>query len=177
MLHSRVDSYSWEWREHRQSLVHTVPSMCCTQCMLYSVDAVLGVCCNWYPLMNMALRHNKGWHVFVFCNHDRVVDENVRDGGWRWDWCAWYQQIWEIRGITWLTGLGRPHITVVTRQIRTFICRHWDGKFCCTWISVKSQFCMMRCLISCHLSVSSPQFYRNLATQSNAILLCLSMSE
>jgi len=43
MVHSGLNSKSWEWREDKQSWVDAVPGVCCTRCMLYSVYAGLGV--------------------------------------------------------------------------------------------------------------------------------------
>jgi len=48
--------------------------------MLYSVYAVLGVCCTQCQLMIMALRDREGRLNFVFCDDDRVVDKKERDG-------------------------------------------------------------------------------------------------
>jgi len=45
-LHLDVNSYSWKWREDKQSSVDAVLGVCCTRCMLYSVYAVLSVCCT-----------------------------------------------------------------------------------------------------------------------------------
>jgi len=70
--------------------VYAVLGVCCTLCMLYSVYAVLGVCCTWCmlyllnactrcQLMIMAWRDRGGLLNFVFCDDGRVVDENERD--------------------------------------------------------------------------------------------------
>jgi len=64
-------------------------------CMLYSVNAVHGVCCTWCQLMIMAWRDREGWHIFV-CSHDGwVVHEKGRDGGWSWEWCGGYEHKWK----------------------------------------------------------------------------------
>jgi len=96
--------------------------------MLYSVDAVLGVCCTRCQLMIMSWRDREGWLNFVFCDDGWVVDKKERDGGWRWEWYGGYKRIWEIRGTTCLIGLGRPHIGVSSRRSRTLTCHIGDGQ-------------------------------------------------
>jgi len=130
-----------------------------------SVYAVLSVCCTQCKLMMMAWRDREGWLNLVFCNDHTVVDENVGDGGWRWEWCAGYEWIWEIRGTTCLIGLGRPCIGVITRQIGTHTCCIVDGKLTSTQNSLKSHFLMMVSPISSHLSLSRPQLYQHLRTR------------
>jgi len=49
--------------------------------MLYSVYAVLGVCCTRCPLMIMTWRDGEGLLNFVFYDVGRVMDEKERDGG------------------------------------------------------------------------------------------------
>ena len=99
-----------------------------TRCMQYSGYAVHGVCCTRCQLMIMTWRDREGWLTFVFCNHGKVVDEKERDGGWRWGRCGGYERIWEISGMTWLIGLRRPRIGVITCQIGTRTCHVGDGQ-------------------------------------------------
>jgi len=129
--------------------VYAVLGVCCTRCMLYSVYVVLDVCCTRSQLMIMAWRDREGWLNFVFCNDGRVVDEKERDGGWRWERCGGYKRIWEIRWTTCLIGLGRPRIGVITPQIGTRTCHIGDGKLtrtrnslcpCFTWWFAPSLF-------------------------------------
>jgi hypothetical protein len=61
--------------------VHVV---CSSQCMLYSLYAVPGVCCTWCSLLIMAWRDKEGGLNFVFLGDGRVVDEQLRDER-RWD--------------------------------------------------------------------------------------------
>jgi len=121
---------------------------CCTQCMLYSVYAVLGVCCTRCQLMIMPWRDREGWLNFVFCDDGWDVDEKERDVGWRWERCGGYERIRGIRSTTCLIGLGRHRIGVITRRIGTHTCRIGDGKLSRTRNSLKSQFLMMICPIS-----------------------------
>jgi len=81
--------------------------------VLYSVYAVLGVCCTRCRLMIMPWRDREGWLNFVFCDDGWDVDEKERDGGWRSERCGGYERIWEISGTTCLIGLGRPRIGVL----------------------------------------------------------------
>jgi len=62
--------------------VYAVLGVCCTRCMLYSVYAVLGVCCTQFRLMMMAWRDREADDLTVrSCDDGRVVDEKERDGG------------------------------------------------------------------------------------------------
>jgi len=108
--------------------VYAVLGVCCTRCMLYSVHTVLCVCCTRCQLMIMAWRDREGWLNFVFCDDGCVVDVKERDGEWRWECCGGYERIWEIWGTTCLIGLGRPRIGVITRRIGTHTYRIGDGK-------------------------------------------------
>jgi len=134
--------------------------------MLYSVYAVLGVCCTRWQLIIVTWSDREGWLDFVFCNDDSVVDEKERDGWWRWERCGGYRRIWKIRSKTCLLGLGRPCFRVVTRRIRTRICFLGDGQLTHTHNSLKSQLLMMICPISSHLSLARPQLYHLLRTRS-----------
>jgi len=138
----------------------------CTRCMLYSVYAVLGVCNTRCPLMIMTWRDREEWLNFVFCDDCRVVDEKERYGGWRWEWWGGYERIWVIRGTTCRIGLGWPRIGVITGRIGTRTCYIGDGKLTRTWTYLKSPFLMMISPIPSHLSLSCPQFYHHLRTQS-----------
>jgi len=146
-------------------LVYAVLGVCYTQCMLYSVDAVLGVCCGLCQLMIMTWRDREGWQNFVFCDDSRVVNKKQRDGEWRLERCD-YERIWAIRGTTCLNGLGGPRISVITRRIRICTCRIGDGTLPSTQNSLKSQFLMIIFPVPSHLSLSSPQFYHHIRTQS-----------
>jgi len=110
--------------------------------VLYSVYAVLGVCCTRCQLMIMPWRDGEGWLNFVFCDDGWDVDEKESDVGWRWERCGGYERIWEIRSTTCLIGLGWPRISVITRWIGTHTCRIWDGQLTSTLNSLKSQFLM-----------------------------------
>jgi len=109
-------------------------------CMLYSVNAVLGVCCTQCQLMIMAWRYREGWLNIVFCDDDWVVHEKERDGGWGWEWCGGYERRWEIGGMTWLIWLGRPRMGGITRPIRTRTCRIGDGNLTRTRYSLSPSF-------------------------------------
>jgi len=165
---------------------HTIFGGCCTRCMLYWVYAVLGecctrcilvlgVCCTRCQLTIMIWRDREGWLNCVFCNDGRVVDEKERDGGWRWERCGGYERIWEIRGTTCLIGLGRPRVSVITHPIGTRTCCIGDGKLPRTRNPLESQFLMMISPISSDVSLSRPQLYHHLKTQSYVIALYLSM--
>ena len=143
--------------------------------MMYTVCAVLGVFSTWCQVMIMTWRDRDGWLNFVFCDDDRVEHDKERDGVWWWEGCGVYEQLWEIRGMTCLIGLGRPRIGVITCQIRTRTCRIGDGKLTCTQNSLKFQFHMMISAIPAHPSVSCPQLYHHLRTQSSVIALYLAM--
>jgi len=123
-LHSVVNSYSWEWREDKQSWV----------------DAVLGVRCTRCQLLIMSWRDGEGWLTFVFCDDGWVVDEKERDGGWSWEWYGGYERIWEIRGTTCLIRLGRPCIGVSSRRIGTRTCHMGDGQLTRTQNSLSPSF-------------------------------------
>ena len=150
---------------------------CCTRCMLHSVHAVLcvclylvyavlSVCCTRCQLMITAWRDREGRLNFVFCDDGWVVDEKYRERGWRWEWSRGYEQIWEIRGTICLIGLGRTRTWYITRQIRTRTCLIGDGKLTSRRICPKSQFLMIFFPVSSHLSLSCPQLYHHLRTQS-----------
>jgi len=112
------------------------------------VYAVLGVCCTRCQLMIMPWRDREGWLNFVFCDDGWDVDEKERYGGWRWEQCGGYKRIWLIRGTTYLIGLGRPRVGVITRRIGTRTCHIGDGELTRTRNSLKSQFLMMICPVS-----------------------------
>jgi len=108
-------------------------------CMLYSVYAVLGVCCTWCMLylMYAALSVNSWWWhgeierddlTLCSCDDGRVVDEKERDGGWGWERYGGYERVWDIRSTTCLIGFRRPRIGVITRRIGTRTCRIGDGQ-------------------------------------------------
>jgi len=143
--------------------------------MLYSLYAVLGVCCTRCQLMNMTCRNREGWLNFVFCNDGRVMDQKERDGGWGWERCGEYEWIWEIWGTTCLFWLGRPCIGVITLQIGTRTNCIGDGKLTRTQNSLKTQLLMLIRPIYSHLSPSCPQFYHHRRTRSYVIHLYLSM--
>jgi len=70
----------------------TIFGVCGTQCLLYSVFAVLGVCYTRRQFMIMTWRDREGWVNFVFCDDCRVGDKKERGGGWRWERCGGYKQ-------------------------------------------------------------------------------------
>jgi len=140
------------------------------------VYAVVGVCCTLCQLMIMTWRDRQGWPNFGFHDDGRVVDEKQRDRGGRWQRCGGYEGIWEIKGMTCLIGFGRPRIGVSTRGIGTRTCCIGDGKLTRTRHSLKSQFLMMISPIPSLISLSCPQLYHHLRTQSSVIALYLSMA-
>jgi len=173
---NRVGRCTGSWR-YIQGLImrmkgrQTILGGCCTRCMLYAVYAVLSVCCTWcmlylVSLMIMAWRDIDGWLNFVFSDNGWVVDEKERDGGRSWERCGGYKCIWAIRGTTWLIGLGRHRVGVIKHRIRTHTCHIGDGKLTHTRYSLMSQLLMMICPIFCDLSLSRPQLYYHLRTQS-----------
>jgi len=106
----------------------TILGKCCTRWMLYSVNAVLGVCGTQCQLMIMTWRDREGWLNFLYCDDGRVMDKQVRDGGWRWERCGGYERIWEMRGTICLIELGRPRISIITLRIGTHTWRIGDDK-------------------------------------------------
>jgi len=103
------------------------------------------------------------------------VDEKESSGGSWCERCGGYERVCEIKRSTFLIGLGRPRIGVITCQIGTGTCLIGDGKLTLTRKSLKSQLLMMICPISSHLSPSRPQLYHHLRTRSSLIPLYLSM--
>jgi hypothetical protein len=138
----------------------------CTRCMLYLMYA-----CSQCQLMIMGWRDRDGWHNFVFCDDGWVVDMRETDGGWKWEWCERYERIWEIRGTTCLIGFQRYCIRVSTCWIRTSSCHIGDGILTCTQNSLTSHFLMIISPISSDLSLSRPELYHHLRTQSQVIPL------
>jgi len=119
------------------------------RCMLYSVYAVLGVCCTRCMLYSVyaALSVNSWWWhgeierddlTLCSCDDGRVVDKKEGDGGWRWERYGGYERLWEIRGTTCLIGFRRPHISDSTRRIGTRTCHIGDGQLTRTRNSLKS---------------------------------------
>jgi len=126
-LRSGLNLKSCQWREE-------IPSL---------ADAVLGVYCTQCQLMIIACRDGEEWLNLVLWDDGWVVDEKERDGGWRWERCAGYEQIREIRSTTRLIGLRRPFVSVNRRWMGN---RSWhirDDKLTSTRNSLKSQFPMI----------------------------------
>jgi len=123
--------------------------------MLYTLYAVLGVCSTWCHLMIMTWRDREEGNKFVFCDDGGVVHGKERDGGCRSERCGGYEQIWEIRGMTCLIGLGRPRIDLITHRIGISTCRIGDGTSTHTRNSLKCQFLMMISNLLSSLSFSS----------------------
>jgi len=157
--------------------VYAVLGVCCTRCMLYSVYAVLGVCCTRCMLYSVyaALSVNSWWWhgeierdelTLCSCDDGRVVDKKERDGGWRWEQYGGYERLWVIRGTTCLIGFRSPRIGVITRRIGTRTCRIRDGQSTRTQNYLKSQFLMMISPISSDLSLSCAQLHHHLKTRS-----------
>ena len=146
---------------------HIISAVYCTRCMLYTVYA-----CTRCQLLIMAWRDTEEWLNFVCCDDDRVVDENKGDYGWRWERCG---GIWDIRGMTSLIWLGRPHVRITSHKIGTWKSHIGDGKLTCTGNSRTSQFLMMICHVSSHLSPSHIRLYHHLTTPSQVMPVYLSM--
>ena len=125
--------------------------------------------------MIMTWRNREGWLTFVFCDDNRDVNEKERYGGWRWERSGGCEWIWEITGTTCPIGLGWPCISVITARIGTQTCCIGDAKLTRRWNSLKSQFLRMNSPIPSHLSLSCPQFYYHLRTQSSVMPFYLSM--
>ena len=143
--------------------------------ILYSVYVVLGVCCTWCERMIMGWRYRERWLIILFCDDGRVVDEKGRDGKWRWEQCGGYEWICEFRGATWLIGLQRPRIGLISCQIGTGTFHIGDDKLTRTCNSLKFHIIMMIGPISSDLSLSCRQFYHHLRTRSEVIPCNLSM--
>jgi len=145
--------------------MYAVLGVCCSQCILYSMYVVLGVCCTQCQLLIMAWRDREGWLNFVFCDDDRVVNEEER-------WWIKMGMMWRIRA---------------DRRIQRYDFPDWVGKISnrCNdtpdrniylpyrgWYIdshmkfSKSQFLMVICPISSDLSPSRHQIYRHLRTRS-----------
>jgi len=62
--------------------------VCSTQCMEYSVYAVLGVWCTRCYFLIIAWRDGDGWRNLVFLGDGRYEDDRERDGR-RWDKSSW----------------------------------------------------------------------------------------
>jgi len=156
--------------------VYAVLGVCCTRCMLFSVYAGLGVCCSRCMLFSVYAVlgvYSWSWHGemkrddLTLCSWDdgRVMDEKEGDGWWRWEWCGGYEWIHEMRGTTCLICLGRPRISVITRQIGTCTCHPGDGKLTPTR---NSPSLSLACRIppSLLISLSRPHLYNHLRRQS-----------
>jgi len=143
---------------------------CCTRHMLHSLYTAFSVNSWW-------------WHgeiemddlTLCSCNDSRVVDEKERDGGWGWQRYGSFERTWDIRGTTCLIWFRSPRISGITSRIGTHACRIMDGKLTHIRNSLNSQVLMMISPISSDLSLSCPQLYHHLRTQSNVIPLYLSM--
>ena len=118
----------------------------------------------------------EGWHNFIFCDESWVVDEREREMWWRWEWWQGYNHTWVIRCTTCIIVLESPRISaVIPETLRTRTCQIGDSKLTRTWNSLQLQSLQMISLSSSHLSLSSPQLYHYLRTQSSVISLYLSM--
>jgi len=123
----------------------------------------------------MTWRDREGWINLVICDNGRVVDEKERDGGWWWDQSGGYEGIREIRGTTFLIGFRRPSIGDITPRIGTHTYCIGDGKLTRPQNSLKSQYLTLISPIPYHISLSCPQLYHHLRTQSEVIALYFSM--
>jgi len=117
----------------------------------------------------------EGWHNFVFCKNVRGMDKKERHWGGRWEQFRGYKWIWEVRGMTFLTGLGRPCIGALTLQIGTHTKCIWDGKLTRTHIFLKSQSLNMSSPIPSHLCLCLFQLYPPLRKRNQDITLYHSM--
>jgi len=134
--------------------VYAVLSVCCTRCMLCSVYAALGVCCTRHILywvyalvgVNLWLWHGEIERDDLTLCSAMILELWMRrreKGDEDKHDVEDYEQIWEIRGTTCMVTLRRPPLGVITRRIGTRTCCIGDGKLTCTQNSLKSQFLMM----------------------------------
>jgi len=149
--------------------VYAVLSVCCTWRMLHLAYAALGVNSWW-------------WHgemkradlTLCSSNDGRVVDEEERDGGWRWERYGEYELTWEISGTTCLIGLRRPRIGVLPTG--SGLVPGTLGMV--NWLAYKI---LSSPSFSCWfpwsllISLSCAQLYHHLRTRSSVIPLYLSM--
>ena len=158
--------------------VYAVLGVCCMQCMLYAVYAVLGICCTRCMLYSVyaVLGVNSS-----SCHGERQTDNltlysaimvefwiRKRDGEWRWEWYGEYKQIWQIKSTTCLMQFRRSHIGVITRGIGSRTCSIGNGKLTCTCNSLTPRYSWW-VSISSHLSLSRPQLYYHFRTQSQVV--------
>jgi len=137
-----------------------------TRCMLYSMHAVLDICCTRRALTIMTGRDKEGWLNCVFWDDGRVVDEKQRDEGWRWEFCGGCEQLWGTRGTTSLIRLGKPYILGrIMHRIATCTSPIGDHKLTPNQNSLISQVVVITWPLSSQLCLSRPQLHYHLRTQ------------
>jgi len=112
--------------------VYAVLGVCCTRCTLSSVYAVLGVSCTRcmpYTLLRHDQRHGEMERDDLTLCSAIIVElwTRKRDRGWRCELYGGYERIWGIRGKTCLNGFGRPRIGVITHRIGIRTCPPVDS--------------------------------------------------
>jgi len=130
-------------------------------CMRYPVYVVLRVN-SW--LWHGEIESNDWTLRFAMMVELRTRKREMRDGDE--NNVEDYEHIWELRGMTCMIGLRRRHIGVITCRIGTHTCCIRDGQLIRTRNSHQSQLLMMISPIPSHLSLSFPQLYHHLRTQS-----------
>ena len=157
--------------------VYAVLGVCCTRCMLYLLYAVLGVSCTWCmlylvyactrcQLMIMGWSDGEWSHNFVFCDDERT---NARE---KQRWGMMMRTMWRIRasmrnrGCNLPDWVGKTSYWCFYMPDRVWYLLFRDDKSTLTRKSLKSLFLMMIWLVSSQLSPSRPQLYHHLRTQS-----------
>jgi len=151
-------------------LVYAVLGVCCTQCMVYSVHAVLGVYSwLWHAEIERDDSTLYSGMTVELCTRKRLMgDDDEHDV----ENISGYEKsgVWHI----WC-GLGNRCIGVSLPLIGTHTCWIGDGKLFSAQNLLKSQFLLMITPISTHLNHSGTQLYHHPRTWSSVITLYLSM--
>jgi len=106
--------------------------------MLASVYGVLGVCCTRCVLhsVNDVLRVNSwSWHeeierddITLFPAMIGELWKRKEDVGCRWEWYGRYERIWDVRGTTYLIGITWRGISDITLWVGACTCLIGAGK-------------------------------------------------
>jgi len=133
--------------------------------MLYEVYAALGV--------NSWSWHGHIQRVKLNLCFLKMVELRMRDrnGESRREHYGGYEWTSELRGTICLIECRRPRMGVITHWISSHTCHIMNSFYTCTQSSLKSWFPTMIHPISSHFSVSHPQLYHHLRTQSEVIPL------